>query len=132
MKNSAAGNVSGDGPKAHPQRCLVATHKVGRSVQAKKAAKAYASDFYAGPWCRRQPTEAHSTRWKSRSTAMWDPYPAEEQLFTLPQRRVKGRRVETQPRLPRLWLCTKHQHRQCATCATVGRGVRHCCAKGYT
>ena len=33
--------------------------------------------------------------------------------------------------LPRLWLCATYQHRPCATCAAVGRGVRHCCARGH-
>ena len=40
-------------------------------------------------------------------------------MFTLPRQRAKARRPETRPWLPRLWLCPKHQHRQCATCATV-------------
>ena len=52
-------------------------------------------------------------------------------LFTLPQRSAKARRPEQHPRLPRLWVCTTHRHRQCATCAAVGRGVRHCCARGH-
>ena len=34
-------------------------------------------------------------------------------------------------RLPRLWLCVAHQHRQCSTCAAVGRGVRHCRARRH-
>ena len=37
----------------------------------------------------------------------------------------------THTRLPRLWVCATHRHRQCATCAAVGRGVRHCCARGH-
>ena len=45
-------------------------------------------------------------------------------FFTPPQRCAKARRLEQHPRLPRLWICPTHQHRQCATCAAVGRGVR--------
>ena len=40
-------------------------------------------------------------------------------------------RAHTNPRLPHLWVCATHKHRQCATCAAVGRGVRHCCARGH-
>ena len=53
-------------------------------------------------------------------------------LFTPPQRCAVARRPETRPRLPRLWLCAAHNHRLCATCAAVGRGVRHCCATRNT
>ena len=53
-------------------------------------------------------------------------------LFTPPQRCALARRPETQPRLPRLWLCAAHNPRQCSTCAVVGRGVRHCCARRHT
>ena len=30
------------------------------------------------------------------------------------------------------WLSAAHNHRQCATCAAVGRGVWHCCARRHT
>ena len=45
--------------------------------------------------------------------------------------RVGAWRPETRPQLPRLWLCVAHQHRQCSTCAVVGSGVRHCCARRH-
>ena len=53
-------------------------------------------------------------------------------LFTPPQQCAVARRPETRPRLPRLWLCTVPNHRQCSTCAAVGRVVRHCCARRHT
>ena len=52
-------------------------------------------------------------------------------LFTLPPKCTVVRRPEQRPRLPCLWICVAHQHRQCASGAAVGRGVRHCCARGH-
>ena len=99
---------------------------------AKHSAGAYASDFYAGPvippGARRGP--------QYRVTDAED-VPAElacidrAALFTPPQSCAVARRPEQRPRLPRLWVCAAHQHRQCASCAAVGRGVRHGCAKGH-
>ena len=99
---------------------------------AKRSAGAYTSDFYAGPvippGARRGP--------QYRVTDEED-IPAEPAcndraaLFTPPQKRAVARRPEQRPRLPRLWVCAAHQHRQCAPCAAVGRGVRHCCARGH-
>ena len=59
------------------------------------------------------------------STLRWDGvvYPAAKSTV--------ARRPEQRPRLPRLWICAAHQHRQCASCAAVGRGVRHWCARGH-
>ena len=51
--------------------------------------------------------------------------------FTPPKKCAVARRPEQGPRLPRLWVCAAHQHRQCASCAAVGRGVRHSCARGH-
>ena len=53
-------------------------------------------------------------------------------LFTPPQRCAVAKHPETRPRLPRLWLCAAHNHRQCSTCAAVGKGVRHLCASRHT
>ena len=52
-------------------------------------------------------------------------------LFTPPQKCAVARRPEQRPRLPRLWVFAAHQHRQCASCAAIGRGVQHCCARGH-
>ena len=52
--------------------------------------------------------------------------PAGVALFTPPKACPKARRPEAQPQPPRLWLCPTHQHRHCASCAAVGRGLRHC------
>ena len=52
-------------------------------------------------------------------------------LFTPQSKCPRARRPETRPWLPRLWLCDTHQYRQCAACAAVGRGVRHCCTRGH-
>ena len=99
---------------------------------AKKAARAYASDC-AGSIL---PEGAHrgvqySVKEPSREAATPAPGGGAV-LFTPPQRCAMARSQETQPRLPRLWLCATHNHRQCATCAAVGKGVRHCCARRHT
>ena len=52
-------------------------------------------------------------------------------LFTLPPKCTVARRPEQQPRPPRLWICVANQHRQCVSCAALGKGVRHCCARGH-
>ena len=44
-------------------------------------------------------------------------------LFTPPQKCAVARRPEQRPRLPRLWVCAAHQHRQCASCAAVGAAL---------
>ena len=100
---------------------------------AKKAARAYTNDFYAGPVLpegarrgvqyRVEEPSGDTTTLAPRRGAV---------LFTPPQRCAVARRSETRPRLPRLWLCAAHNHRQCSTCAEVGRGVRHCCARRHT
>ena len=98
---------------------------------AKRSAGAYASDFYAGPvlppGTRRGPPYCVTEEPDSPAgTARCDRTP----LFIPPQKCAVARRPEQGPRLPRLWVCVAHQHRQCASCAAVGRGVRHCCARG--
>ena len=96
---------------------------------AKRAARAYTGDFYAGP------VPPEGTRRGSQ-------YPVEQQrddaakgggpvLLTPPQRCATARRPETRPRLPRLCLCVAHQHTQCSTCAAFGREVRHYCARRH-
>ena len=100
---------------------------------AKRSAGAYASDFYAGPvlppGMRRGPQYCVTEEPDSPAGAARCGRTA---LFTPPQKCAKvARRPEQEPRLPRLWVCVAHQHRQCASCAAVGRGVRHCCARGH-
>ena len=99
---------------------------------AKRLVGAYTSDFFAGPvippGARRGP--------RDRVTDAED-IPAEPvcndrtALFTPPKTCAVARHPEQRPRLPRLWVCAAHQHRQCASCAAVGRGVRHCRATGH-
>ena len=43
----------------------------------------------------------------------------------------QARRPEIPPRLPQMWLCTIHEHRQCASCAVAGSGMRHSWATGH-
>ena len=99
---------------------------------AKRSAGAYASDFYAGPvlppGTRRGPRYCVTEEPDSPAGAARCGRTA---LFTPPQKCAVARRLEQGPRLPRLWVCVAHQHRQCASCAAVGRGVRHCCARGH-
>ena len=100
---------------------------------AKKAARAYASDFYVGPVLpegarRGVPYRVEEPSGEAATPALG----GGAVLFTPPQRCAVARRPETRPRLPRLWLCAAHNHRQCATCAAVGRGVRYCCARRHT
>ena len=100
---------------------------------AKKAARAYASDFYAGlvvPEGARRGVQ-YRVEESSGGAATLAPGGGAV-LFTPPQRYTKARRPKTRLRLLRLWLCDTHNHRQCSTCAAVGRGVRHCCAGHHT
>ena len=96
---------------------------------AKKTAGAYAGDFYAGP------VIPHGAR---RGPQYQVVEPEDDPvskvgatLFSPPQRCDKARRPEQHPRLSWLWVCAAHRHTQRATCAAVGRGVRHCCARGH-
>ena len=91
---------------------------------AKRSAGAYASDFYAGP------VLPPGTRRGPQYCVTEEPDPpagaarcGRTALFTPPQKCAVARRPEQVPRLPRLWVCVAHQHRQCASCAAVGRGV---------
>ena len=99
---------------------------------AKRSAGAYASDFYAGPvlppGTRRGPQYCVTKEPDSPAGAARGGRTA---LFTPPQKCAVARRPEQGARLPRLWVCVAHQHRQCASCAAVGRGVRHCCTRGH-
>ena len=103
--------------------CCTSTHT------AKRSAGAYASDFYAGlvlpPGTRRGPQ--YCVNEEADIPACSD----KAALFTPPQKCAVARHPEQRPRLPRLWVCAAHQHKQCASCAAVGRGVRHCCARGH-
>ena len=99
---------------------------------AKRSAGAYASDFYVGPvippGARRGPQYCVTEEVDIPAEPACNDRAA---LFTPPQKCAVVRRPEQRPRLPRLWVCAAHQHRQCASCAAVGRGVRHCCARGH-
>ena len=90
---------------------------------AKRSAGAYASDFYAGPvlppGMRRGPQYCVTEEPDSPAGAARCGRTA---LFTPPQKCAVARRPEQGPRLPRLWVCVAHQHRQCASCAAVGGG----------
>ena len=99
---------------------------------AKRSAGAYARDFYAGPvlppgtrqgprYCVTKEPDAPAGTARSDRTA----------LFTPPQKCAVARHPEQGPQLPRLRVCAAHQQRQCPSCAAVGRGVRHCCARGH-
>ena len=99
---------------------------------AKRLAGAYASDFYAGlvmpPWAKRGPQyQVADTDDSQAATARR----GGTALFTPPPKCTVARCREQRPRLPCLWICATHQHRQCASCAVVGRGVRHCCARWH-
>ena len=99
---------------------------------AKKAARAYTSDFYAGPVVPQGARRGSQYQVEEPRDGAAAPVPGGGAIFfTPPQRCAKARCPETRPRLPRLWLCVAHQHRQCSTCAAVGRGVRHCCARHH-
>ena len=52
-------------------------------------------------------------------------------FFTPPGTCPRAKRPAARPRLPRLWICDTHQRRQCAACAAVARGVKHCCSRGH-
>ena len=99
---------------------------------AKCLAGAYTSDFYAGlvipPGARRGPQYCVTEEADIPAEPACSGRTA---LFTPPQKCAVARRPEQRPRLPRLWVCAAHQHRQCASCAAVGRGVKHCCARGH-
>ena len=101
-------------------------------ARAKKGG-AYASDFYAGPVLPEGARGAVQYRVEGPSGEAATQAPGGGAMpFTPPQRCAVARRPKTRPRLLRLWLCATHNHRQCATCAAVGRGVRHCCARQHT
>ena len=91
------------------QRFLCRTSPVGRGAQ-------------------RRAVQSGGTQWRCSNTCAR----GRGRALHTPQRCAKARRPETRPRLPRLWLCCAHNHRQCSTCAAVGRGVRHCCARRHT
>ena len=98
----------------------------------KRSAGAYASDFYAGPVIA--PGARRGPQYRVTDEEDIPPEPAcndRTALFTPPQKCAVARRPEQRPRLPRLWVCAAHQHRQCASCAAVGRGVRHYYARGH-
>ena len=100
---------------------------------AKKAARTYTTDFYVGPVLPEGARRGVQYRVEEPSGEAATPAPrGGAVLFTPPQWCAVARHPETRPRLPRLWLCATHNHRQCATCAAVGRGVRHCCARRHT
>ena len=97
---------------------------------AKRSAGACTIDFYAviPPGARRGPQYCVT----EEADIPAEPACSDRAvLFTPPQKCTVARRPEQGPRLPRLWVCAAHQHRQCASCAAVGRGVRHCCARGH-
>ena len=107
------------------------THCPGKGG-AKRSAGAYTSDFYAGPVI--PPGARRGPPYCVNKEADIPAEPASSDraaLFTPPQKCAVARCPEQRPRLPRLWVCAAHQHRQCASCAAVGRGVRHCCARGH-
>ena len=100
---------------------------------AKKAARAYTSDFYAGavlPEGARRGVQ-YIVEEPSGDAATILPEGGAV-LFTRPQWCAVAQRPETRPRLPRLWLCAAHNHIHCAMCAVVGRGLRECCARRHT
>ena len=100
---------------------------------AKRSAGAYASDFYAGPVVPPGARRGPQYRVTDEEDVPAGPACSDRTaLFTPPQKCAVARRPEQRQRLPRLWVCAAHQHRQCASCAAVGRGVRHCCARGHT
>ena len=81
---------------------------------AKKVARAYTSDFYAGPVIPEGARRGVQYRVEEPSGGAATPAPGGGAvLFTPPQWCTVARRPETRPRLPRLWLCAAHNHRQC-------------------
>ena len=116
-------------PAASPGDSLGQPERCPGKGEANKTAGVYASDFYAGPII---PQGARRGPQYQVVEPKDGPMPnARAALFSPPQRCAKARRPEQHPRLPRLWVCATQKHRQCATCAAVGRGVRHCCARGH-
>ena len=99
---------------------------------AKRSAGAYTSDFYAGPvlppGTRRGPQHCVT---EEADIPAGPTHSDRTALFSPPKKCAVARRLEQRPRLPRLSVCAAHQHRQCTSCAAVGRGVRHCCARGH-
>ena len=101
----------------------------GKGVPRKQPGHTPCSDFYAGPVI---PQGAHRGPQYPVTEPEEDPMlSVGAALFTPPRRCAKAERPEQHPWLPRLWICLAHRHRQCTTCAAVGRGVRHCCARGH-
>ena len=98
----------------------------------KRSTGAYASDFYVGlvmppgtrwgPQYRVADAEAViADALRCGGAALFGPPPKSTVARCSLQRRW----------LPRLWICAAHQHRQCASCALVGRRVRHFRATGH-
>ena len=99
---------------------------------AKRTANTYAGDFYAAPVVPDGVRRGPQYQVLAPPDDPEGPMPRGGlPLFTPPQRCPRARRPEEGPRLPKIWICPVHQHRQCASCATVGRGVRHCCSRGH-
>ena len=126
-RQRAQGTKTKPAPAQQPQKA-----KCRGKGGVKRSAGVYASDFYAGPllppgtrrgpqYCVTEEADILAGPARSDRTA----------LFTPPQKCAVARRPKQRPRPPRLWVCAAHQHRQCALCAAVGRGVRHCCAWGH-
>ena len=96
---------------------------------AKTAARAYTSDLYAGPILPEGVRRGVQYGVEEPSGDAATPAPGGGAVvFTPPQRCAVARCPQTGLPLPRLWLCAAHNHRQCSTCAAMGRGVRQCCA----
>ena len=82
-----------------------------------------------GRYCPGAPDGDRNTKWKSRRT--FHRKRRGEHFFTPQSKRPRARRPETRLRLARLCLCDTHQHKHCAACAAVGKGVRQCCTRRH-
>ena len=126
-RRRAQGTKTKPAPAQQPQKA-----KCPGKGGAKRSAGAYSSDFYASPVL--PPGTRRGPQYYVTEEVDISAGPAHSDktaLFTPPQKCAVARRLEQRPRLPRLWVCAAHQHRQCASCAAMSRGVRHCCARGH-
>ena len=89
-------------------------------------------DFYAGPVPPQGARRGPHYQVKEQMDRPQAAEPEAGRAISTPQSKCpRARHPKTRPRLPRLWLCNTHQHRQCAACAAMGRGVRQCCTRRH-